>query len=266
MTEHLQVDGVDVMVEGEGDETIVMIHGWPDTWRVWDGQVAEFRQRYRCVRFSLPGFDISKPRRAWSMKETIAIIVNIIRQTSPQRKVTLMLHDWGCFFGYQLYARHPELVSRIIGVDIGDAQSKAHMQSLSLIAKLGMAWYQLTLAASWKLGGGIGDAITRFMLKALSVPSPRQYVSSAMNFPYYIAWSRAYGSYDDQRPFRPLCPMLYLYGTRKPFLFHSASWAQALAAMPGNQVQAFETDHWIMLRQPQEFNRTVLAWLDGAAA
>jgi hypothetical protein len=25
------VDGVDIFIEGEGAETIVMIHGWPDT-------------------------------------------------------------------------------------------------------------------------------------------------------------------------------------------------------------------------------------------
>ena len=44
-----------------------MIHGWPDTYRLWDAQVAFFKDRYRCVRFTLPGFDIDKPRRAFSV-------------------------------------------------------------------------------------------------------------------------------------------------------------------------------------------------------
>jgi pimeloyl-ACP methyl ester carboxylesterase len=41
----LQIGGVDVFVEGDGPESIVMIHGWPDTYRLWDEQVAFFRQR-----------------------------------------------------------------------------------------------------------------------------------------------------------------------------------------------------------------------------
>src|SRR3954466_7614622 len=120
MSATLQVDGIDVFVEGEGAESIVMIHGWPDTYRLWDAQAAFFKDRYRCVRFTLPGFDIGKPRRAYSLEETMSIIGNIIDRTCPGEKVILMLHDWGCAFGYQFAMRHPERVSKIVGVDIGD--------------------------------------------------------------------------------------------------------------------------------------------------
>ena len=43
MTPARQVDGIDVFVEGDGDESIVMIHGWPDTYRLWDAQAAFFK-------------------------------------------------------------------------------------------------------------------------------------------------------------------------------------------------------------------------------
>lgn len=266
MEQQLQIEGIDVMIEGEGQDTIVMLHGWPDTWRVWDGQVAALKGRYRCVRFTLPGFDIAQPRRAYSLDETLAVIEKIVSQVSPGRKVTLMLHDWGCVFGYQFYMRHPQLVSRIVGVEIGDAQSPAHVKSLTLGAKLMVAWYQLTLAAAWKIGGPIGDGMTNFMLKALRAPSPKQYISSAMNFPYYLVWTGGYGGKGNRTEFVPNCPMLYIYGTRKPFHFHSKQWTEWLAAQPSSQVAAFKTSHWVMLEQPQEFNQTVLAWLDASTA
>ena len=60
----IDIEGVDVVVEGEGAETVVMMQGWPDTWRLWDGQVAALKDRYRCVRFTQPGFDPAKPARA----------------------------------------------------------------------------------------------------------------------------------------------------------------------------------------------------------
>ena len=39
----LQVQGIDLHISGEGPQTIVMIHGWPDTWRLWDATVATQR-------------------------------------------------------------------------------------------------------------------------------------------------------------------------------------------------------------------------------
>jgi pimeloyl-ACP methyl ester carboxylesterase len=153
-------------------------------------------------------------------------------------------------------------VDRIIGIDIGDSQSPEHVQSLSLAAKLMVAWYQGMLALAWKFGGVIGNLLTRFMLAVLKVPSPRQYISAAMNFPYYIAWTGAYGSYAHRTPFVPQCPMLYIYGIHKPFMFHSQQWAEALNTQSSCRVLAFATDHWPMLRQPQEFNQAVLQWLE----
>src|SRR5690349_19181705 len=112
-----------------------MIHGWPDTYRLWDAQVACFKGRYRCIRFTLPGFDIGKPRRAVPLEEMVATLRKIVEETSPGRPVILMLHDWGCAFGYQLAMRHPAFVSRIVGVDIGDAGTRQHLRSLSAKAK-----------------------------------------------------------------------------------------------------------------------------------
>jgi pimeloyl-ACP methyl ester carboxylesterase len=51
------VRGVDIHVEGDGAESIVMIHGWPDTYRLWDATVEALKRRFRCIRFTLPGFD-----------------------------------------------------------------------------------------------------------------------------------------------------------------------------------------------------------------
>jgi len=34
MSPTVQIDGIDVFVDGEGSETIVMIHGRPDTYRL----------------------------------------------------------------------------------------------------------------------------------------------------------------------------------------------------------------------------------------
>jgi pimeloyl-ACP methyl ester carboxylesterase len=263
--QQMAVDGVDIYIEGEGAETIVMIHGWPDTYRVWDAQVAELRHRYRCVRFTLPGFDITKPRRSYSLDAMMRVLLHIINSVNKKEKVILMLHDWGCVFGYEFYMRNKALVSAIIGVDIGDAQSKATIRSRSVGQKMMVSGYQSTLALAWAIGGPVGTVMTRTMARVLGAPSPREHISVGMDYPYYILTAGAAGSYSSLVPFVPKVPMLFIYGTRKPFMFHSPQWTETMAAREGCKVVAMETDHWPMIRQPERFNDVVISWLEKPA-
>lgn len=259
------VDDVDIYIEGEGAETIVMIHGWPDTYRVWDAQVAELRHRYRCVRFTLPGFDITRPRRSYSLDAMMRVLLHIVNSVNNKEKVILMLHDWGCVFGYEFYMRNKALVSAIVGVDIGDAQSKATLRSRSVGQKLMVSGYQSTLALAWAIGGAVGTVLTRTMARVLGAPSPREHISVGMDYPYYILTAGAAGSYSSLVPFAPKVPMLFIYGTRKPFMFHSPQWTETMAAREGCKVVAMETDHWPMIRQPERFNDVVTSWLEKPA-
>lgn len=262
----LLIDGTEIHVEGHGDETIVMVHGWPDTWRLWDPQVAALAPHFRCVRFTLPGFDIAQPRGARSLDEMMAFLLEVVEATSPGQPVVLMLHDWGCFFGYQFYMRYPQKVSRIVGVDIGDAGSRRHVRSLRLTQKAGTLAYQAWLAVAWRLGAaapGLADRMTRWMARQLGCRSEPGLIGSQMNYPYDIAWTGSHGGYRQAMRFEPACPMLFLYGRRKPFMFHSPEWALELATRPGSAALPFDTGHWIMRSAAPRFNEVVLAWLQG---
>src|SRR3954470_19193638 len=93
-TTPLRIDGIDVHVEGRGSPGVLMIHGWPDTHRLWDGTVEALRGRHRCVRFTLPGYEIGTPRRAVSLAAMLELIEAIVDAVSPKRPVALLLHDW----------------------------------------------------------------------------------------------------------------------------------------------------------------------------
>ncbi len=267
LMKHQQIiDGIDVFIEGQGAQSIVMIHGWPDTYRLWDAQVAAFQSSYRCIRFTLPGFDISKPRRAYSLDETIRIFTDIVEQTCPGQRVILLVHDWGAGFGYQFCMRHPELVARLIGVDIGDASSPEHKRSLPAAAKLIVEAYQGWLSLAWRVGGHVGDSMSAGLARLMKHRGESRYISSAMNYPYFIRRTGAHGSYLDMRPIAPPCPMLFIYGTKKPFMFHSPQWVEQLARKPDSKVLAMPTGHWPMVEQPDAFNQSVLSWLAGSGA
>ncbi len=253
----MNVHGIDVYLEGQGEQVILMIHGWPDSYRLWDSQVALLKGKFRCARFSLPGFELSQAPRSASLDEMIGLFKAIADAVSPTQPLTLLLHDWGCVFGYQFAAQYPERVARIVGVDVGDSSSKACLGVLTAKAKLMIAAYQLWLALAYKLGG-LGTVMTRWMARTLRCKVDPSMIAAQQNYPYVLQWT---GGFKKAVDFFPHCPFLYLYGRRKPFMFHSPQWLQRLAASPGSEVHDFATGHWVMVADPVGFNQKLLAWL-----
>ena len=260
MVELVDVNGTQVHIEGQGEQTILMLHGWPDTYRLWQPQVDILKSDYRCVRFSLPGYEDKQSRTLYTLEQIVTLIDAVIDAVSPNQKVILMLHDWGCFFGYQFYLRHQDKVEKIIGVDIGDAGSKEHQLTASV--KAFMFAYQIWLATAWKIGGSIGDAMTRKMAKWLRAPGDPALIGSSMTYSYYWKWSRTLtGKPLGHLPLKIDCPLLFIYGKNKPGMFHSSAWEQDMAAREGNRVIAFDTRHWVMTEAPEAFNQAITQWL-----
>jgi pimeloyl-ACP methyl ester carboxylesterase len=268
----IEVQEVAVRIEGSGP-TVVMLHGWPDSPALWDRTVADLCDRFRCVRFALPGFDLSRPARPLSVDAMSALIAAVVDAVSPDEPVTLLLHDWGCFFGYEYAARCSNRVARVVGTDIGDTNSGAYLKALKRKEKLLIAGYQIWLALAWKLGRAwptLGDGMTRFMARVNHCPTPPERIGWQMNFPYAMQWFGSFGGLRGvarvDRLLGPKIPTLFLFGARKPFMFHSARWIAALATTPGCAVHGFQAGHWMMVQKPAEFSRVVGDWLDRACA
>lgn len=268
MANTLDVQGLRVFIEGEGP-TVLMLHGWPDSPALWDATVAALRDGYRCVRFALPGYDLGQPPRPVSVDQMCALIAAVADAVSPDRPVTLLLHDWGCFFDYEYAARHRQRVARVVGTDIGDSNSGAYLKSLRLKEKLMIAGYQLWLAVAWKLGPlwpGLADRMTRFMARTIGCRTPAGQIGWQMNYPYAMQWLGAFGGLRGvagvAKVFGPEIPTLFCFGKRKPFMFHSARWIAALGTTPGCRVVGFDAGHWLMRQKPAEFNAAVRTWLD----
>ena len=262
MTTTFHIAGVNGKIEGQGEQTLVMIHGWPDTQALWQKQVAFFKNYYRCVTFTLPLFDQPKARpKVFSLEEIINTIRQVVDYVSPDKPVILMVHDWGAIYGYQFVVRYPDKVSRLIGIDVGDAYSQKFNASLTLKDKLVIAGYQLPLAFAFRLNGKTGDKIARRVAKILKAPAAIQTIHANMGYGYYAAWTKAKGGFKNIKPIHFTCPYLFIYGTQKPTMFHSEAWLIEITKKPDNQVSGFKTSHWVTVDKPTLFNHTVLSWL-----
>jgi pimeloyl-ACP methyl ester carboxylesterase len=191
-------------------------------------------------------------------------LLTVVDQVSPGLPVTLLLHDWGCVFGYEFAARNPSRVSRIVAVDVGDMGSPAARRSLTPRQRWQVFAYQFWLAVAWKIGGHPGDRMTRRMARRLGSRVDPERIGWQMNYPYAMQWFGSLGGLAHAAPVRPDCPLLYVYGTRKAFMFHSPQWLAWLQGRPGCAVHALPTGHWVMLQRPDLFNPIVREWLLGS--
>ncbi len=245
------------IVEGsDSGETIVFIQGWPDDATLWDQHVASLSARYSCVRTTMPNFDGRRSARwGYSTDEIVEALAEMVREVSADAPVTLVLHDWGCYWGYILHQRHPELVARLVGLDIAP-----HVEP-SPAAMLGIVAYQWWLIAAFVLGGPIGDWMTRSLAAAMQAPRRSEQINSWMNYPYRNVWreilsGRTKRQTDD---YWPRIPLLFVYGKKKPFPFHSKKWIQHIEST-GGKALGLDCGHWVPL--DPAFGDILKNWLE----
>ena len=263
----ITVNGTEVWLQGQGDEVILMLHGWPDTRGLWDGTVAALQDRATCARLTLPGFQ-SGPS-ATSLDDMCHLLRQIVDRISPETPVTLMLHDWGCIFGYEFAMRHPARVARVVAVDVGDHNSGSLLRSWSSKEKLLVMGYQVWLALAWKLGHhfseNLGTRMTRAMARWLRCPTDSATITHQMNYPYAMQWFGTAGGFKGAGQIQLPMSLLFVYGERKPFMFHSAQWLEKVASAPGSAVCGLPCGHWVMISRPEAFHARVRDWLWGKA-
>lgn len=275
-TEAATVDCMKVTVQGNPDLPLLFfIHGWPDNASLWRKQFAALSEQFYCVAVSLPNFG-PKPEQAGgydfpALVDGLAATIKKCQQENAP--VMLVTHDWGAYLGYLLERAHPELIARMVALDVG-----GHAKPGSFREVLFIIGYQWTLIFCWLMGGVLpllGNVLSRALARLIRVPRRQQAeLKSRCNYPYFYFWrgmllprwrSSLLGYY------RPGCPVLYLYGQAKPVMFHSERWLKIVAESGGKSAGVAGAGHWFMETHPDVVNRSIADWCqpkrpDSAAA
>ncbi len=100
-------DGLDLAVWERGDPThptVVLVHGYPDTHRVWDGVAAALADEFHVVAHDVRGAGESAwpvDRAGYDLSHLVADIGAVIDTFSPDAPVHLVGHDWGSIQGWE---------------------------------------------------------------------------------------------------------------------------------------------------------------------
>ena len=83
-------DGVRLSFDnkGNGDTTIILVHGWANVRSIWDDQVSHFSEKYQVIAVDLPGFGESGNNRSeWTIQAYGEDISTIIQQLNLKNVV-----------------------------------------------------------------------------------------------------------------------------------------------------------------------------------
>ncbi len=114
-------DGVKIHYATIGSGPLmIMIHGFPDYWYTWRLQMEALAEDYQCVAVDTRGYNLSdKPRGVenYAMSLLVGDIASVIKHFG-QKKAIICGHDWGGAISWALAITRPELLERLIILNV----------------------------------------------------------------------------------------------------------------------------------------------------
>src|SRR5690349_14304775 len=113
--------GIEVQVEGEG-KTVVLLHGFPDSHRLWRNQVPALRDAgFQVVVPDLRGYGGSdKPAdvELYAIPFLAGDVLGVLDQLGVER-AHVVGHDWGAALAWAIGAFAPERVDHLVALSVG---------------------------------------------------------------------------------------------------------------------------------------------------
>ncbi|MFE6686281.1 alpha/beta fold hydrolase [Streptomyces sp. NPDC057743] len=116
---HADVNGVRLHhVSGGRGEPLVLLAGWPHTWWEYRKVMPALAAHYRVIVVDLRGMGGSdKPDSGYDKKTMARDIYELLRHLGLE-SVNLVGHDIGAMVAYALAANHPEVVRKLMLLDV----------------------------------------------------------------------------------------------------------------------------------------------------
>jgi pimeloyl-ACP methyl ester carboxylesterase len=266
---------LNVAEAGDGPP-VILLHGFPDSWRLWRYQVdALGAAGHRVLAPDLRGFGVSdRPGdvEAYRMPLLVGDVLAVLDDAGIER-ATVVGHDWGAGLAWQVALRRPERVERLVAVSVGHPDANVR----SGLDQHRMSWYMLWFLfpgvaedvlprddwrffREWAWGGAERgeNADCERQIDELSRPGA---LTAALN--WYRANIRAERYVlADPPPGRPVrCPTMGVWSSADQFL------GEPQMARSGDYVdgpwryERVACDHWVPVHAGDSLNRLLMGFI-----
>jgi pimeloyl-ACP methyl ester carboxylesterase len=264
----IDVNGVSLYVEDHGDGVpVLLIHGWPDSARLWRHQVPFLTANgFRVITPDMRGFGRSgRPAEVSSYRlRNVVADVNALLDQLDIETAHIVGHDWGAAVAWLTAIGCPARVRKLTAISV------PHLLAPPTLRQYEMAWYQLFFQFAdvaeatiqyddwaWlrKFSRGAGDV--EQAIADLSRPGA---LTASLNWYRANLAPRAPGPSPELPPV--VVPTLGIWSTGDHYLDgermkNSAAFIQG----PWRYEEIPDASHWVPLDAPDRLNELLLDWL-----
>jgi pimeloyl-ACP methyl ester carboxylesterase len=137
---------------GRGDDLVILLHGFPECWYSWRHQLPVLGKRYHVVAPDMRGYNLSdKPAEVQNYRIEFLVqdVIGLIRYFGKE-KAAIVAHDWGAGVAWALAQRHPDVVSKLVAMQVPPpAAWRANSTLRQLLHSWYMFFFQLPRLPEW---------------------------------------------------------------------------------------------------------------------
>ncbi|PTY08456.1 alpha/beta hydrolase [Opitutaceae bacterium EW11] len=283
---HQEIEGaggvrLHAAVAGNSGRLMLFLHGFPEFWRAWENQMAEFSRDHRTVALDLRGYNLSdKPPavESYAIQNIVADVRHVLRALSPEEPAILVGHDWGGIVGWALAREHPELLHRLVVINAPHPvlfYRELKNNVAQRIASSYAGFFQLHRVPEATLSAFDFAALRKVVFGTSA--KPRMF-SNELRQAYHDAWSQPHALTSGLNYYRNLralkwllrepppwtipVPTLALWGDQDPALLRSNLHGLG-AFVPRLTVRRHPTaTHWIVHEEPDWVNENIREFLE----
>jgi len=272
---------------GTGEDLVILLHGFPECWYSWRHQLPVLGRRYRVIAPDMRGYNLSdKPSRVqdYRIEFLVEDVVGLIRYFGKE-KAAIVAHDWGAGVAWALAQKHPELVSKLVAMQVPPPSAwRANFTLRQLRHSWYMFFFQLPrLPESWARANDFARVAK--MYRETSVRSDAftdediEVYKEALRQPgaltgginYYRAnvfKSLFRGGVETPDDGRIRVPTLFIYGEQdQAVLPETVRGLNRFIDAPYSELRIPHSAHWVQNEAVAEVNEALLRFLaDGSTA
>jgi epoxide hydrolase 4 len=246
---------------------VIMIHGFPDFWYSWRRQMEGLADRFQVAAIDQRGYNLSdRPAGVdnYDMRLLVGDVIAVIRHLG-QQKAVVVGHDWGGMVAWQLAMNVPEVVDRLIILNLphprGLARELAHnpeQQKNSAYARR----FQTEGAEKTLTAEGLAGWVKDTAAKPKYIEAFRKSDFAAMLNYYKRNYPREPYAEDTSPLKKVQAPVLMIHGLKDTALLAPAlngNWDFVERDLTLTTVPT--AGHFVQADEPEFVTKTMRAWL-----
>ena len=269
---------------GEGEDLVILLHGFPECWYSWRHQLPVLGAQYHAVAPDMRGYNLSdKPPKIedYRIEFLVEDVVGLINHFG-KKKAIIVGHDWGAAVAWAVAQRHPEVISKLAALQVPPPKAwQTNFTLRQFLSSWYMFFFQLPRLPEWWARandfarlkrmyretsfrpGAFSDVDIAFYKEALSQPGA---LTSSIN--YYRAnvfrslfgRKKDGGNHGDQKI---RVPTLFIYGELDmAVLPDTVRGLERFVAAPYSEVRIPDSGHWVQNEASAEVNAALLKFLN----